>query len=347
MIENIALFAAFAAILGGVILVHELGHFVAARAGRVKVTELGLGLPPRMARLGTLMGTEITLNWIPLGGFVRPAGEYDREVVRGLAASRPLTRLGVLGAGGFANLILSILLMTLAFVAGWPDQVEVLSVEPGSPASQAGLLPADRILQADGREIRDVDQLRAQLDAASGAAVTLTIVRDQVHLETTIVPRLDPPPGHGPAGFTSTGVISRYGLGSALLRAVETNAKMVEATIRALAQVLGPDEESTIRLAGPLGLKQASDRAVRNAADWKQPFPVLYIAAWLSLAVGITNLLPLPALDGGRMLLVFIEVVRSQPLEVRVEKAVHAAGMVVLILVSLVLTARDLMDPLF
>ncbi len=145
MIENLALIIAFGAILGAVILVHELGHFAAARAVRVRIKELGIGLPPRLARLGSFWGAEISLNLIPLGGFVRPAGEFDSSVSDGLAASSSMARIGILSAGSLANLLLSVVLMTAAFMLGWPDQIEVLSVETGSPAAAAGLLPADRI----------------------------------------------------------------------------------------------------------------------------------------------------------------------------------------------------------
>lgn len=90
MIESLTLLIAFGAILGGVVLVHELGHFAAARACAVRIKELGFGLPPRLARLGSLGGAEISLNWIPLGGFVRPAGEFDASVPDGLAAGAPV-----------------------------------------------------------------------------------------------------------------------------------------------------------------------------------------------------------------------------------------------------------------
>jgi regulator of sigma E protease len=106
VIENLALLTAFGAILGAVILFHELGHFAAARAVQVRIKELGIGLPPRLARLGSFWGAEISLNWIPLGGFVRPAGEFDASVSDGLAASSSLARIGILSAGSMANLLL-------------------------------------------------------------------------------------------------------------------------------------------------------------------------------------------------------------------------------------------------
>jgi regulator of sigma E protease len=160
VIEDLALFVAFGAILGVVVLIHELGHFAAARACRIRIRELGIGLPPRLVRLGSFLGAEISLNWIPLGGFVRPAGEFDASVSNGLAASPPMARIGVLSAGSLANLVLSVSLLTAAYVLGWPDQVEILAVEADSPAEAAGLLPADRILKAGGEPVREPGKLR-------------------------------------------------------------------------------------------------------------------------------------------------------------------------------------------
>ena len=279
---------------------------------------------------------------------MRPAGELDASVPDGLAASSPLARIGILSAGSLANLLLSVALITVAFMAGWPGQVKVLSVEAGSPAAAAGLMPADRILKADGKRIREAGELRGLLNASAGAPVVLEIKRGAQTFETSILPRTDPPEGRGPAGFTSSAVLVRYGPLEAIGRATIKVAELIRATVQvSLDALTSGDSDSGVRLAGPLGLKQASDRAVRNALDWKEPFPVLYLAAWLSLAVAMTNLLPLPALDGGRSLLVVIEVIRSQRMTPKVEKWIHALGMASLFVLLLALTARDVIDPLF
>jgi regulator of sigma E protease len=233
-------------------------------------------------------------------------------------------------------------------MVGWPDQVEILSVEANSPAATAGLLQADRILMADGQSIRSPGELRELLEASAGAPVLLEIERGAQIIESTIWPRTNPPEGHGPAGFTSSGVLVRYEPLPAFVRATEKVADLISATVQVAVDALSPDKSNPgVRISGPLGLKQASDQAVRNASDWEEPFPVLYLAAWLSLAVAMTNLLPLPALDGGRILLVLIEAIRSQRTDPKVEKWVHALGMLCLLVLTLALTARDVMDPLF
>ena len=348
LIEGLLLLVAFVAILGAVVLVHELGHFAAACAGRVRIRELGIGLPPRMIRMGSLFGAEVSLNWFPLGGFVRPDGEFDSSVPHGLAASSPQVRISILAAGSLANLTLAILLMTGAFALGWPDQVEVLAVEPGSPAEAAGLLPGDLILTADGVPMRESGQLRALLEASGGSPVQLRLHRGGSQIETTIWPRTHPPEGQGPAGFASTSSVVRYPLPEAAYRGSSKVLELAVATVRLSINAMSTaDDDVEMRLVSPLGLKQASDQAVRTSLNWSEAFPVLYLAAWLSLAVAMTNLLPLPALDGGRILVVLVEMLRSRRIEAKVEKRVHAAGMVCLLALLLALTARDFIDPLF
>lgn len=346
--EALPLLGAFLAILGSVVLFHELGHLIVALALDVEIKELGIGLPPRMARLGKYGGIEITINWIPLGGFVRPAGEFDPSVGRGLAASPPLARVAVLVAGGLANIALTLSLFTAGFVIGWPDQVEVVTVEPGSPAESAGLIPGDRILEAGGTPIRQAGELSELLTEADGASVALVIARGDTLHDLAIFPRVHPAEGQGPAGFLSSGVIVRYGLFPAFGRASEEVADLFTTTVQLSAAALTPGGIVTeVRLAGPLGLKQASDRAVLNALDWNEPFPVIYLAGWLSLAVALTNLLPLPALDGGRILFVLVELARSRRIQPKTEKLIHALGMIGLLALMLALSARDVIDPLF
>ncbi len=130
--------ATFVAALAGLILIHEFGHYVAARMMKIEVEEFGLGFPPRLATLFTWGGTRFSLNWIPLGGFVRPKGENDPNIPGGLAAANPWKRLFVLFAGPFANLFVGILLFAMIYnQVGVPvtDQVQIQEVVPDTPAA--------------------------------------------------------------------------------------------------------------------------------------------------------------------------------------------------------------------
>jgi regulator of sigma E protease len=338
----------FIGLLGGVVFVHELGHLVAALMCRVRIDEVGLGLPPRVCRLGKLGSISFTLNALPLGGFVRPAGEFDADVQEGLAAAGPASRLAILSAGAAANLFLALSLLTAGFATGWPDQVEVTSISPGSPAETAGLLPGDILVHADEQPVHNAGELRDLLASSPGVPVTLEFERRSILETTTLTPRVSPPSGEGPAGFASRGVVVTYALPTALRRGVEEIAKLVQRTAGLFADLVRREPlPSDVRLTGPLGMKQASDKALENAVAWDEPFPVIYVAAWLSTMLGLTNMLPLPALDGGRLVFVLVEVLRRRRISDQVEKWVHAAGMAGILLLLFVLTVQDVLQPLF
>jgi regulator of sigma E protease len=340
--------AIFLLLVGSAILIHELGHFLAARGAGIRIEELGLGLPPRIKRLGTWRGTEITLNWIPLGGFVRPAGEFDAAVPGGLAASPPISRMLVLLAGSGANLLLAFALLTAGMVAGWPDRVEIVQVMTGSPADRAGLQAGDIVEAAQGVEVHDTGVLRDLIQAQRGEPMALDVRRGDQPLAVELTPRTAWPEGEGPAGFTTRFQLVRYPLPRAAERGAAQLTGLIRSTVRLTARLLvGEGEVDTVRLSGPLGLKQLSDQAVDNAFEFGEAFPVLYIGAWISVALALTNLLPLPALDGGRVLFVLLGVLRGRQIDAKVEKLVHAVGMVGLLALLLALTARDIVDPLF
>jgi regulator of sigma E protease len=325
---------------------HEAGHLCAALALRIRVDEVGLGLPPRLVRLGRRGTTSLTINLVPLGGFVRPAGEHDRTVAGGLAAAPALHRLIVFVAGPAANLILAMALLTTGFATSWPDVVRVVRITPGSPAEAAGLSPGDQILSLDGERVTTTEDLSRRLRRQAGHAVHLHIARDGQTLDLDMGVRLAPPAGQGPAGFESRGELMRYPLPQAAARAAQTIGSMITGTGRALAELLRGDGTSGVTIAGPIGLKQVSDQALGNAVAWEQFYPVLYLAAWFSMAIGLFNLLPWPALDGGHAALALIEMVSGRRLLDRTERRLHVAGMLVLLVLMLVLVVVDVLRTL-
>src|SRR5512141_1781648 len=152
----------FVGVFALVVFIHEFGHFIVARLLKVEVEEFGFGLPPRMLTLFHWKGTRFTLNWLPIGGFVRPRGENDPSVPGGLAAASPWTRLAVLFAGPTMNLLLGIVVFSLLFFQiGVPDytKVQIDEVMPGSPAAQAGIMVNDVIVSANRVAITDTTQL--------------------------------------------------------------------------------------------------------------------------------------------------------------------------------------------
>lgn len=338
----------FVTTLGGLILIHELGHLVAALLGGVKVKEIGLGLPPRIRRITSIRNTDVTLNWIPLGGFVRLKGEFDTSAPDSLLSRPARTRLAIFLAGPLSNLLIGYLLLTLTFIAGWPDRVRILEVSNPSPAYSAGLRSGDVVLQANNTLITESTHLREAIYASLGKPVILDILRGEKTFTTTLTPRKAWPEGQGPAGFISSLEVVQYPLPSAIQRASEKMLFQIREFALLPARLLrGQIVPEQVRFASPLGLKQMSDQVVENALVWEACFPLLNWAAVLSIALGLTNLLPLPALDGGRILFVLIEVIRGKAIDIKLEKIVHAAGMMALFGLMFALLIHDIVEPLF
>ena len=332
---------AFLLILGGAVGVHEMGHLTVAVAGGVRIVEAGLGLPPRLARLGRVRGTLVSLNLIPLGGFVLPAGEFG-GTERGDFTARPRgVRAAVLAAGPAANLLAAFFVLTVAYVIGGPEEglARVVAVSAGSPAEAAGLMAGDVVQWRQFRGPEGELSLGEMLRASAGRPVRLSIERDGAAIEVELTPRLVVPPGEGPAGFTTIAVIRPHDPAEAAARAGETMFLFLRATFEALTG------DVPARMVGPLGLKQASDWAVRGAASWSSLFPLLYLAALINTGLALTNLLPIPALDGGRLALLAVEAVgvRLSPRLTKVLVGTSAAGLICLMAV---LTVRDLVEPL-
>ncbi len=196
--------AQFVAALAALIIIHELGHFVVARLLKVDVEEFGLGFPPRLATLFFAGGTRFSLNWIPLGGFVRPKGENDPSVPGGLAAANPWVRLGVYVAGPMANLLVGAILYTIIISRiGMPilDQVQIQDVVPNSPAGQAGLLPGDFIVKVNDIQIDSTQALQQAIQNNLETPTIIAYSREGQTAEVTLVPRSQPPAGQGAIGI--------------------------------------------------------------------------------------------------------------------------------------------------
>jgi regulator of sigma E protease len=195
----------FVGILALLILGHEFGHFVAARLRGVKVNEFGIGFPPRLMTLFHAWGTRFTINALPLGGFVRPAGEDDPSVPGGLAGASKRTRALVLLAGPTANILLGLLAFTVAFKFAAPDpsRVIVTEVAAGSPAESSGLQPGDLVIEFNEVQISGFDALRQATGANLDTLVTLAVLRQGERLELPITPRSEHPPDEGPLASPS------------------------------------------------------------------------------------------------------------------------------------------------
>lgn len=345
---------AFILVLTPIILIHELGHFVAARLSGIKVDEFGIGFPPRAVKLFERGGTIYSLNWIPVGGFVRPAGEDDATVPGGLAAASKKARFFTLISGAGANFIFALVLFWIAFMIGPPRfDVSIQEVIPDSPAMQAGLLTGDIISEINGREVTGSDIVIEEVSGSPGEAIQMIVIRDGEERSLTVTPRK---PGEydaeteGPTGIRirsdSTGRNVSASPLEALGLAGQSIFDVVYGTLRApLMLIQGQISPSEARPVSVVGLSQLAGRAAEETANQRDLFPILWFAGIISVALGFTNLLPIPALDGGRISFVLVEAIRGRRIEPEREGMVHLVGMLFLLGIMVLIIVQDIINP--
>jgi len=339
----------FAAILGFLILGHEFGHFVAARARGVQVTEFGIGFPPRLLTLFHFKGTRFTVNAIPLGGFVRPVGEDDPTVPGGLAGSSKLTRTIVLLAGPGANILLGILAFTVAFKFASPDptRVMVTQIASGSPAEAAGILRGDLVLALDEIPVAGFEDLRQATADHLDIPVVLTIRRAGEEIELTLTPRSIHPEDEGPLGLTighptrqtSWTEALGYGVDSVVLQ-VQNLALLPSRLAR------GDVAPQEARVSGLKGMYDMFAWAGEIDRDAQRPFLTLNLIGIISIGLAVANLLPIPALDGGRLAFVLIEATTRRRISPRYEGLAHAVGFVLLLILMAYVNLQDFTNPI-
>ncbi len=343
---------AFFVVLGPLIFFHELGHFLAARWSKIEVEEFGIGYPPRMLTLFKHQGTKYTLNWLPLGGFMRPKGEDDPGVEGGLAAAPKRARLAVLFAGPVANILVAFLLLVIMFMLGAPVEqagAEVVRVEPNTPAEKAGLQEGDIILYADDMFIEQYEDLIFYINEHVGQAIVLTIQREGERLNAEVMLRTDPPEGQGPAGIQIRSIVEvrSYGpfaaTGKALGEMGELLRALVELPSAIIQQRLPP---RYLRPVSFIGISQLGGQAIDASLEQNAAWPIVQITAFVSLALAITNLLPIPAFDGGRILFVLIEAVRGKRVNPQRETLIHFVGFAIMLMAMIIFVYLDIVDPL-
>lgn len=343
----------FVLVMGIVVFVHELGHLLAAKRNKIVVEEFGFGYPPRLIKLFERDGTIYSINAIPFGGFARMRGEDDPTQPGSFAAASRWARSVTLAAGAGMNFLLAIILFAaLALMQGVPDTNKpgavVIALAEGSPASAAGLLPSDRIVAADGQPILTPDDLRAYTTARAGQPVVYEVIRRDAagveqRLSFTIVPRVNPPANQGALGIQIGQAIRPAKVWEAAWAGVRGVGNIVYLTFAIPANLIREGRPiADAGFMGPVGIAATTGEVVRSALNIESVQPVIWFIAVLSAALGLTNLLPLPALDGGRLLFVLVEVIRGRRVEPAREGMVHLIGFGLLLLLVGVLTVREI-----
>jgi len=334
----------FLGILAVLILAHELGHFSTAKAFGVKVEEFGLGFPPRL--IGFKRGeTLYSLNAVPLGGFTKMAGEEDPDVPRSLASKSVGARVIVLAAGSIMNFLLPLLLFAIAFMVPHnvvTGEVMVAEVTSNSPAAAAGIETGDTILSLNDEPVNSIGDLHIYTQLNLGKEVNLAVRHsDEMIEEVQLIPRWKPPPGEGAMGIVvsmpdAVIVSQSYPFWEAIPLGV---SECIDTFVLFKNEILKWFIGATpVQVTGPVGIAQMTGEVAQAGLS-----PLLLFAGFISINLAIINILPLPALDGGRIVFVLLGWIRrGKRVSPQTEGLVHAIGFAILIAAIIAVTYQDI-----
>jgi regulator of sigma E protease len=346
----------FFALLLILVLVHEFGHFLVARWAGCRVQEFGFGFPPRIASI-KWGDTVYSFNLLPIGGFVKIEGEdmqTSNPPPTDFASKSATWRIAILSAGVAMNVLLAAVLLMFQAGVGFPTLVTeenkatlenlktyIVDVAPASPAEEAGLKPLDRLVRLGDVENPTIEEIQRITQAQSGQPIPIEIERAGAHQTLTVTPRPNPPPGEGAlgVGLSATG-LHKVPWWQAPWAGIKRTGEMFVAIFvqfTAIVRQLMAGEGVGTALTGPIGIAVYTGEAVRLGISY-----VLEFAALISLNLAIINILPLPALDGGRIAFVLAEKVAGRRLPARFEHVVHTVGFALLITLMLFITYTDI-----
>jgi len=297
-LENIQIFITFILRIAALIILHEIGHFIVARLVGIEIIEFGIGFPPRILTLFEVKGTKYSLNWIPLGGFVRPKGEDDPDAPGALAAASPWARIAFFLSGSTMNFLAAILLYAIIFHnIGSPitDQIIITQVVPNTPAAEAQLQKGDYITAINGEQFENIYELQDIIIANKGKEIEITYSRLETSYIVSLTPRIEHPPTEGPIGIKMTNPWIPVNIGEALSLSASTVYNQILSILTLPGRLLGYkgiyDVYNYMR-----GLDEESGEETSAGLN------VMGYFASISVSLGILNLIPIPALDGGRIM---------------------------------------------
>lgn len=352
MIETII---ALVLVLGLLILVHELGHFMTARYLGVDVEEFGMGFPPKI--FGFKKGGVLySINWIPFGGFVKIKGESgeDRDNPKSFASQAPWKKSIILSAGVIMNVILAFVLFWIGFNVGLPQALDdsvknykitdknivVAEVLPNSPAERSSWQIGDKIISVNGQTFDNMDDLQEHLQKNQEQESEWVIAKGDEQKSYKLTPEILEDQTKPMVGIVmlETGVV-HYGFLGSIWQAAKVTYLMIGQMFEAFYSLiynLISRGALDARLSGPVGVAVIASQVV--SLGW---IHVLQFAAVLSLNLAVINILPFPALDGGRLLFVLVETISHRRLNQKAETWIHNSGFILLIILLIFITIRD------
>lgn len=344
----------FILILGILVLAHEWGHFIAAKKSGLTVEEFGFGFPPRIFSW-KVNETIYSINLLPLGGFVKILGEDGSETDshKSFSSKSAGIRSLIAAAGVTMNFLLGALLLIIGFYVGLPQvldkenetiaknvQIQIIAINHNSPAEEENLKLGDSI-----ENFTEISMLQDFINQNKGKEINLKIKRGQENLEIKTTPRINPPEGEGALGIAlvKTGIVSYpwyesvwLGIKSSFIITWEIIKGFFELIKNLLTAGKVPQE-----VAGPVGIAVLAGQAINLGFIY-----LLQLVALISLNLAVLNLIPFPALDGGRLLFLAIEKIKGSKVNPKIENAIHSVGIVLLLALVTLITYRDILKLL-
>lgn len=347
----------FFAVLAVLVLSHEFGHFIAAKKSGIRVDEFGFGFPPRL--FGVKKGeTLYSINLIPFGGFVKIHGEdgsigssQEDKNSRSFSSKSISVRALVIAAGVVFNVALAWFLISLGYMAGMPTsvgtvppgaeimgkKVVILEVQENSPAKTAGLQPGDELAG-----FNSVEEAQKFISDNRGKETEINYQRDEKNFSVKLTPRINPPAGQGAIGIAMDEIGT---IKFSWFRSVWEGLKTTYFLLIAVAQSIFYFIYNAVKGAGgweqvmgPVGIIGVTGTAAK--------FGFVYLLGFisiLSINLAVINILPFPALDGGRLLFLLIEKIKGSPVNPKVSGIIHSIGMALLLILMLAITYRDIL----
>ncbi len=338
---------AFIFVFSILIFFHELGHFIAAKASGVRVYKFAFGFGPRILGF-TKNKTEYLICLIPLGGYVKMAGEMGQEDVKKTSEEVPEEQrfdkktLGIraliVALGPFMNIATAVVIFSLIFFSNGIPVVTnyVLTVVENGPAEQAGIFSGDKIIAINSIKMEDPKRIANIINESSGEELQITLDRGGEVIEVFVIPKYDDGYKKGLIGISFEISVEKINIFSAFFKGLMTTGNIIKLIFSNTIEMI--TGKIPLEIAGPLGIAQMTGEAAKLGF-----LNLLYFTAILSIFIGLFNLLPIPILDGGHILILAIEKLRGKPLEAEKINFMYLIGISLMIIIFIIATYKDIL----
>lgn len=327
-------------LLGVLIIAHEFGHFLAARLCGIEVVEFSMGMGPLLLKKRSRRGTQFSVRLLPIGGFCQFYGEdEERDDPRAFNRQKLWKRALTVASGPLMNFLIAIVVIALYMSLLGLESIVPRVAEIEEPAMSAGLEVGDEIISVNGQQVSDTGMIAQAISQSAGKTVELVVLREGEFVELSIEPFLDEELGRYRVGMTFAVERVRVPLLKSVPFACAYGVESVRAILDALVGILSSGQGAD-QVTGPVGtVAGISDMTQEGGID-----VYLQLLAMVSVNLGVMNLLPIPGLDGSRLLFLLAEAIRRKPVRRELEGAIHAAGLILLMGLMVVLTYKDIVQ---